>query len=190
MLKLGFSRIRRSGLSAFSPPAGNVIGNWAGTGTGGTGGLPDGWLSTTIPGVAFSVLGRTPYRGGNVIDFQFVGTTTVGGAIVVQPASSIIATVAPDQIWRIRLFAERVGVAAPAEMTARVHWRTSAQAFIAAGNSAPINGLIAGPGIAPADSLAPATSALAGMFLFAQIPTGQLVNLRYKVFAPTMVRVS
>ena len=178
------------GVPDFVPPSGNAIASWRGTGTGGASGLPDGWSAATIAGVVLSVLSRTPYRGGVIIEAQFAGTATASGAIYIIPGGFLAASVAPGQFWRPRLFSERVGSATPGDLACNIHWRNASSVYLGAGPGAALNGNITGPEIAPADGTAPATAAYAAMSLNRSITSGQAVSLRYRIFAPTLVRVS
>jgi len=189
-LSSGMSTVRLGlGNRNFVPPAGNMVANWAGAGTGGTSGLPDDWTATSVAGVTFSVLSRTPYKGGTIIEFQFAGTASAGGACFIRPAS-LLAVAAPGQVWRHRVFSEAVGVPSPSQMELRLHWSDAAQAFLSAGSIAGMGGAMAGPEIAPADSVAPAGAAYCRLFFYLLVNSGQSINLRYKVFAPTLRRIS
>lgn len=187
---LGFTGRAKSGLLQFVPPAGNVIANWMGAGTGGSFGLPDTWSASTVAGVAFSVLSRTPFRGGNIIEVQFAGTATAGGSAFLQLGSGISGAVIPGQIWRQRVLLEAVGTPSPGLMTFQGQWRNSAQGFLATMSGASASGTIPGAEIAPADSTAPASSAYCGLFLLRSFSAGQAVNVRYRIFAPTLYRIS
>lgn len=185
---LGLGLTMPKGGDTYSPPAGNVISNWRGTGTGGTSGLPDGWTATTVAGVTFSVVSRTPYRGGNIIEFQFVGTATGSGSLLVQPAANNVGVAAPGQVWREEVFAEPVGTPTPIGLVYRISWRSSS-ALVGVGGSLALNGTIPGA-VLGLNSTAPASTEFLGPFFFAAITSGQVVNTRYKVFAPTLLRVS
>lgn len=192
MLSHGFNPARfvRRASGLYVPPAGNVITNWAGLGTGGTGGLPDGWTATTVAGVTFSVLGRTPFRGGNIIEIQFAGTASAGGNAAIQLGSPLSGVASPGQVWRQRVFLEAVGTPSPGLMTFQGQWRTSAPAFLGLMAGVTASGTIPGAEIAPSDSTAPANTVYCGLFLLRTLTSGQTVNLRYRVFAPTLYRVS
>lgn len=190
MLAIPARRPLLLGGGAYQPPPGNVISNWRAAGYGGTSGLPDGWNMGSAPGVMFSVLSRTVFRGGNIIEFQFAGTATAPGNMFVQLGSGVSAVVAPGQVWRQRIFAEPVGNPLPGPMQLQGQWRNSAQGFLATMAGANAVGLIAGPEIAPADSVAPANAAYAGLFIIRTVSAGQTANLRYRIFAPTLWRVS
>jgi len=186
MIGVGMTR-RASGL--YVPPAGNVIANWRGAGTSGTGGLPDGWTAITVAGVTFSVLSRTPYRGGNIIEFQFSGAATANGNVFIQLGSGISGVAAQNQAWRQRVFLEAVGTPIPGLMVFQGQWRNSAQGFLATMNGTTTTGVITGNEIGPADSIAPANAAFCGLFLLRSVTSGQAVNIRYRIFAPTLMRI-
>ncbi|MCA0399821.1 MAG: hypothetical protein LCH38_03295 [Proteobacteria bacterium] len=189
MLTIGFAKPRRGAPVAFVPSSGNVISNWSGAGAGGTSGLPNDWFAVSVAGVVFSVLSRTPYRGGTAIEFQFAGTTSAGGAVYVRPAS-LLAPAAPGQVWRHRVFSEAVGTPSPSQMEWRIHWSDASQAFLSAGAIAVMGGSLSGSEIAPADSVAPASTAYCRAFFYLSVTAGQSINLRYRVFAPTLFRIS
>lgn len=175
----------------FQPPSGNMIANYAGSGTGGTNGLPNGWTASWVAGVTFSVLSRTPYRGGFIIEFLFSGTAAGNGACNIFFSSATAIPASAGQTWRHRIYGERVGGAAsPGEVGLTGHNLSASVGWITSFPSANINGAITGPQIAPADNVTPANTAYLYPHFYRQITTGQVVNLRYKIFAPVLWRIS
>lgn len=190
-LGVGVGVATRAKAKRYSPPAGNVITNWRGTGTGGSSGLPDGWSINAMPsGLTLSVLSRTSYKGGQIIEFQVTGTAGATGDIRILPggtnANQAPYTAAPGQVWRSSVFAERVSGNL---MDLRMIVRTAANGFVSWAGITSLGGTIAtGPTVTP-DTTAPATTGLVGLVLFLGVTSGQVVSTRYKVFAPTLTSV-
>lgn len=189
-MALGIGLHRRRGIPAYSPPAGNVVTNWRGAGTGGTNGLPDGWNASLPAGVTLSVLSRTPYRGGFIIDFQLSGVAAANGNCLIQPSGTIDAPCAAGQTWKSSVFVEPVGTPLPSGMISRLSWRDGVLAFVGTSASVPLTGSIAGNPVTET-AVVPAGVSYAWLHLIlAGVTTGQSVSLRYKIFAPTLWRVS
>lgn len=184
--------LNRAKSALYLPPAGNVVTNWKGTGTGGTNGLPDGWAGFFPAGVTLSVLSRKPYRGGNIIEFQFAGTSTAAGNCAIYACAYTGFAAAPGQVWRNSAFVEPVGSQSPSRMAMTGEWHNSGNAFIAGLPLAALTAatIAAGP-TTPADGTAPAlTSFVAAPELVLFVGSGVSVNLRCKIFAPTLQRIS
>ena len=180
-----------AGILDYVPPPGNVIANWRGTGTSGTGGLPDGWFGVAPTGVTLAVLSRTPYRGGTIVEFRFSGTAAASGNCAVFSGPYVGYPAAPGQVWRARLWAESVGAQTPSSMNVTGEWHNSSNVFIGGiGNTTIGSASITGAPLAPADAAAIASTAFVAAPAFILFVTsGQTVNLRYKVFAPTLTQV-
>jgi len=175
--------------AAFVPPGGNVIANWAGIGTSGTSGLPTGWTAAVLSGVTITVLARTSYRGGNIIEYQFAGTAAASGSIYVSPGGLTGAAAAAAQVWSQRIYAEPVGAQSHAT-TCAIHWRNASALYLEQSTGVTMNGTIAGAPASPASATAPATTAYAAHVMAAIITSDQAVSIRMKVFAPILWRIS
>lgn len=191
MVGLGVG-LRPQGADVFSPPPGNVIPNWRGTGTGGTSGLPDTWFGAFPAGVTLSVLSRTPYRGGNIIEVQFAGTSTGAGNCAVYACAYAGFAAAPGQVWRNSMFVEPVGAQTPGEMLITGEWHNSGGGFISGlPLASPASSTIATGPLNPADGTAPALTAfVTAPEIVRFVGSGVTVSMRYKIFAPTLWRVS
>lgn len=180
----GFGYVRAaSGL--YVPPSGNVVSNWAGTGTGGTNGLPDGWSGGAPAGVTLSVLSVTPYRGGNIIEVLFSGTATAAGNCLIQPNANSAAVCAPGQTWAMAGFIEPVGTPLPLAMLIRLSWRNNVLGFISTSPGSSIAGTITGAAQVES-AVAPASANYVWAHFVQSINLNDVVNLRYKIFAPTL----